>query len=209
MKPDPVIEQRIKELENRVWDTRDIAGRIEIIIKSGIPKKKVEKKALTAEKDIILDRVQIRAEEYNYYAKNCAQATALAIMDEFGSGSLEVIKALSPFPGLGGTGNICGAVTGSLVAFGIIFGNENITDHETKGRTIEIARKFINKFTEKFGYLRCAEIQEKVIFGRNMDPGASEENMAAFAKEKGFEKCGLAPGFGARMAAELIIENIK
>ena len=51
--------------------------------------------------------------------------------------------------------------------------------------------------------------RKEVIFGRNMDPGASEENMTAFANEKGYEKCGLAPGFGARLAAELIIDNLK
>ena len=33
--------------------------------------------------------------------------------------------------------------------------------------------------------------------------------MEAFAKEKGFEKCGLAPGVGARLAAGFIIDNIK
>jgi hypothetical protein len=63
-------------------------------------------------------------------------------------------------------------------------------------------------FEDKVGYLHCSEIQENVVFGRNMDPGASEENMQAFAKEKGFEKCGLAPGMGARLAAEFIIEDI-
>jgi hypothetical protein len=47
-----------------------------------------------------------------------------------------------------------------------------------------------------------------VIFGHYMDPAASEENMEAFAKAKGFEKCGLLPGIGARLAAEIIIESL-
>lgn len=206
---DPAINQRIKELENRVWDIREITNRCDKIAKNGIPLKELNKKALTAEKQNILNRVQTHAEEYNYYAKNCAQGTALALLEEFGSGSMEIIKALSPFPGIGGTGEICGAITGSLIAFGLIFGSENIVDYDTKGGTIGLAQIFINKFIEKIGHIRCADIQEKVIFGRNMDPGASEENMSAFAKEKGYEKCGLAPGFGARLAAELIIDNIK
>ena len=41
-----------------------------------------------------------------------------------------------------------------------------------------------------------------------MDPGASEEKMKAFAEAKGFEKCGLAPGFGARLAAEFIVDHM-
>jgi C_GCAxxG_C_C family probable redox protein len=209
MVQDPAINLRIKELENRIWDIRDITNKCEKIAKNGIPRKKLNKKDLEAEKQSIFERVQTRAEEYNYFAKNCAQGTALALMEEFGTGSMEIIKALSPFPGIGGTGEICGAVTGSLIAFGLIFGNKNIADYEAKSKTIEIAQKFINRFMEKFGHLRCADIQKNVIFGRNMDPGASKENMATFSKEKGYEKCGLAPGFGARLAAELIIDNIK
>jgi hypothetical protein len=42
-----------------------------------------------------------------------------------------------------------------------------------------------------------------------MDPGASEKNMEAFAKAQGFEKCGLPPGIGARLAAEFIIESLE
>ena len=42
-----------------------------------------------------------------------------------------------------------------------------------------------------------------------MDPGASPENMKAFEQAKGFEKCSLLPGIGARIAAEMIIENIS
>jgi hypothetical protein len=32
--------------------------------------------------------------------------------------------------------------------------------------------------------------------------------VAAFAQAKGFEKCGLPPGIGARVAAEFIIESM-
>ena len=40
-----------------------------------------------------------------------------------------------------------------------------------------------------------------------MDPGASEENMGAFAAAKGFEKCGFPPGIGASLAAGFMIDN--
>ena len=42
-----------------------------------------------------------------------------------------------------------------------------------------------------------------------MDPAASPENMKAFEEAKGFEKCGLVPGIGARIAAGIIIENLQ
>jgi hypothetical protein len=71
------------------------------------------------------------------------------------------------------------------------------------------AQKFIALFKDKVGYLHCSDIQENIIFGRNMDPGASKDNMKAFAEAKGFEKCGLAPGFGARLAAEFILNDMS
>jgi hypothetical protein len=70
------------------------------------------------------------------------------------------------------------------------------------------AQKFMALFEDEMGSLHCANIQE-LIFGRNMDPGHSKENMAAFAKAMGFEKCGLAPGIGARLAAGCIIDSLE
>ena len=200
---------KLKELEQREWDVPAIEARFRKMESEGIPKKTLERDMLLAEKQQILDRVQRRAEEYNFILKNCAQGTALALLEEFGLGNMQVIKALTNFPGIGGTGEMCGGVTGSLIAFGLYFGGNDMLDFETVGPTMINAQKFMAFFEDKVGYLHCADIQEKVIFGRNMDPGASEENMIAFAQSKGFEKCGLAPGFGARLAAEFIIDSMS
>jgi hypothetical protein len=42
-----------------------------------------------------------------------------------------------------------------------------------------------------------------------MDPRASRENFEAFVKAKGYEKCTLPAGIGARLAAEIIIESME
>ena len=129
-------------------------------------------------------------------------------MEEFGLGNMEIIKALSPFPGFGATGRICGAVTGGLIALGLYFGSEDMQNYEATGATMTAARKFLPRFEEELGSLQCAEIQEWV-FGHFMDPRASEENLQAFKNAKGYEKCALLPGIGARIAAEIIIESIE
>ena len=51
----------------------------------------------------------------------------------------------------------------------------------------------------------CPELQEDVIFGRYLDPRASKENFKAFKNARGYEKCALPPGVGARLAAEIIL----
>jgi hypothetical protein len=52
----------------------------------------------------------------------------MALLEEFGLGSMETIKSLTAFPGIGGTGKICGGITGSLIAFGLFFGPDNPPD---------------------------------------------------------------------------------
>lgn len=200
------LRKYAEDLGERSWDIPAIQARYEKLAAEGIPRKKLDKQELIASKQEILDRVQRRAEEYNFITKNCAQGTALALMEEFGLGNMEIIKALAPFPGVGGMGEICGGITGSLMTFGLFFASDNAMDFEATGMTIGMAQKFMALFEDEIGFLHCANIQE-VIFGRNMDPGASEEKMAAFAAAKGFEKCGVAPGIGARLAAGFIIDN--
>jgi C_GCAxxG_C_C family probable redox protein len=129
-------------------------------------------------------------------------------MEEFGLGNMEIIRALSPFPGFGVTGWTCGAVSGGLIALGLYFGSDDLLDYEGTGATMTAARRFMPRFEEELGSVLCPKIQEDVIFGRYMDPRASEENMEAFKREKGYEKCSLPAGIGARLAAQIIIESM-
>ena len=202
------LKLRVQELAERQWDVPALEARIKRLTEEGIRPKTLSRDEILANKPQILDRVQLRAEEYNFILKNCAQGTALALLEEFGLGSMEIIKALTPFPGIGGTGETCGGITGSLIAFGLFFGSDDRLDAEAIGSTINQAQKFMAFFEDAVGRQLCAEIHEHVIFGRNMDPGASPENMAAFAEAKGFEKCGLATGIGARLAAQFMIDSM-
>ena len=209
MADDEALRARVQELAERAWDVPAMEARYKKFVAEGIPRKTLNRDEILANKQQILDRAQRRAEEYNFLFKNCPQGTALALMEEFGLGSMEIIKALCPFPGVGGTGEICGAITGSLITFGLYFGSDNIMDFEATGGTIMTAQKFMAFFEDEIGHILCSDIIEHVILGHKINPGESEESMATFAKEKGFEKCGLPPGIGARLAAEFIIESME
>jgi C_GCAxxG_C_C family probable redox protein len=203
------LKASVQELAEREWHMQAIEARYKKVAAEGIPKKTLNRDEILASKAQILDRVQQRAEEYNLLARNCARSTALAVMEEFGLGNMEIVKALSPFPGFGGTGWMCGGVTGALIALGLYFGSDDVQNYEATGATIMAARQFMPRFEEKVGAVTCPKIHEDVVFGRYMDPAASPENMAAFAQAQGFEKCGLLPGIGARLAAEIIIESME
>ena len=203
------LKKKVDELADRAWDVPALEARVKRLATEGIPKRELDPKEMLANKDQILARVQRRAEEYNFILKNCAQATALTLMEEFGQGNMEIIKALSPFPGIGSTGEVCGGISGSLINFGLYFGSDNPLDYDAKGLTIMNAQKFIALFEEAIGHRHCSEIIEHVTIGYKLNPGESEEAMMTFAKEKGFEKCGLVPGIAVRLAAGLIIDSMK
>lgn len=208
--PDGILlKRRVEELATRDWDVAAIEARIQRMVKQGIPRKKLDPAEILAGKQQILERVQRLAEENNFYLKNCAQATALALMEEFGMGSMQIVKALTAFPSIAGTGKICGGISGSLVAFGLFFGTDSPPDPVLTKKTIGISQKFISQFESEIGFTFCADIIEKVILGHKINPGESDEAMLAFAAEKGFEKCGLPPGTGAKITAGLIIDGLK
>jgi C_GCAxxG_C_C family probable redox protein len=204
-----LLKKKVDELASRVWDDEAIKTRVEKLTKNGIPNKKLDPAKMKAGKEAIVDRVHLRAEEYNYIFKNCAQGTAMALMEEFGLGNMEIIKALTPFPGIGGTGETCGGITGSLIAFGLYFGSNDRLDYAAMNKTISISQKFMAYFEDAVGHLYCSDIIETVILGKKLNPGDSDSSMAVFAGAKGFEKCGLPPGMGARLAASFIIDSMK
>jgi len=203
------LKTKVQELAERAWDVPALEARYKRLAAEGIPRKVLDRDETLANRQKILERVQRRAEEYNFLGRNCARGTALALLEEFGLGNMEIIKALSPFPGFGGTGWMCGGVTGSLIALGLYFGSDDLLDYDAVGATIMAARTFMPRFEEQAGSLVCPTLQEEVVFGRYMDPAASPENMEAFAQAQGFEKCGVLPGLGARIAAEIIIDSLE
>jgi C_GCAxxG_C_C family probable redox protein len=203
------LKAKVDELGERKWDDKGLEARMLKLMKDGIPKKKLDPKYMKAHKKEILDHVERLAEEYNYFLKNCAQGTALALFEEFGIGSMEIIQALTPFPGVGGTGDMCGGITGVLMAFGLFFGVDDRLNVRHTENVIKLSQKFMAKFEGKLGYMYCADIIENVILGYAINPGESDQAMVQFGHDKGFEKCGLPPGIGVRLAAEFMIDSMK
>ena len=198
---------RVESLEKREWDDKAIRARLDNLRQNGFGPKVEDLEPLTRDREGLVARVRLRAEEYEYLTHSCSKGSALALMEEFGLGNWEIIRAMSPFPGFGMTGGICGGVTGSLVALGLYFGSDDPEDFEGTGRTMTAARTFIARFKEEVGTVMCPELQEKVVFGRYMDTRASRENFEAFKKASGYKKCALLPGIGTGIGAEVILDG--
>jgi len=201
------LKARLAELEERDWNLPEIEARFKQLVQGGIPKNASGSEETIRQKQEILSRIQRRGEEYCYLTRNCAKGSTLALLETFGLGNMEIIKALAPFPGIGMTGGICGPVTGGLIALSLFFSNEDMTDFQDMRANVA-ARKYLQRFEETFGSLLCPKVQE-FILGQYYDPMAGAENYENFNKAKARQKCPLAPGMGARIAAEIIIENME
>lgn len=210
-KPSPdygALKAMVQELAKGPADTAAIEAKLKKLSTEGIPRKTLNRDEIIAHKQEILERVQKRAEEYEFLTHSCAKGSALAVMEEFGLGNIEIITALSSFPGIAGTGEVCGGVSGGLIAIGLYFGSDNPLDYEATTQSVNHSRQFLTLFQKELGSTKCRDIQEAVIFGRFMDSRASAENREAFIREGGYEKCALPTGIGARLAAQVIIESM-
>lgn len=132
---------------------------------------------------------------------NCAQASFSVLRNHYGLEGEEIIRALSPFPGVGLRGDTCGAVTGSLMALGLMFGRG---DGEEYSKFLEVAamsRDFCTSFAESLGSTKCGDIHE-LHLGRRFDLADPEDREEFGAAVGGL--CAEVVATGVRIATEII-----
>jgi hypothetical protein len=61
-----VLKARVRELAEKAWDVPAIERRFESLIVKGIARKTLNRDQILANKEQILDRIQRRAEEYEF-----------------------------------------------------------------------------------------------------------------------------------------------
>jgi C_GCAxxG_C_C family probable redox protein len=203
------LKKRVNELADGPENRAAIEERLKRLSEQGIPEKKIDPDEIINNKEQVLDRVQKMAEAYEQVSQSCAKSSALAVMEEFGLGNIKVVTALSPFPGVALTGETCGAVSGGMAALALYFGRDELLDIGTNAKVYGKCRKFIQSFLTEMGTTKCREIHEDLIFGQYYETADPNAGYPAFVRDRGFEKCGLPPGIGARIAARIIIEDME
>ena len=136
---------------------------------------------------------------------HCAQTTFLALREQFNLPEGEIVKALTPLPGLGEKGFTCGAITGSLMAMGLLFGRDRIDDWETYRASLIPTGEFIDRFREVQGSTDCSEIVE-TEFGRKYDL-LDPADHAEYVKAGATEKCTAVVQQAVRIAADIILRE--
>lgn len=113
-------------------------------------------------------RIAQRVKDLLLESGNCAQTSFAILCEEHDLQGSQILKALTPFPGIALRGETCGAVTGALMALGLVYGRENLSDRRGYIGSLPSARRFCAQFEKENGSTACSAIlQEKI--GRNFD----------------------------------------
>ena len=119
-----------------------------------------------------------QALQYFTDGANCAQAVLLAFKDDLGMDEKTAAKLASSFGGgIGRLREVCGAVSGMLMALGLIRGYDNVDDLSHKQRLYAEGAMLINAFKAEFGTANCAELKTQVVprYEQTSHPLVTEE----------------------------------
>lgn len=142
------------------------------------------------------------AEERFAQGFSCAQAVFSAVADAHGLPTETALRVASAFGGgIARRGEVCGAVTGAMMAIGWGCGHST-TDDESKERTYAVSNELLTRFAASHGSLRCRE-----LIGHDIGDSAGR----AAAKESGVFKtlCPVLVREAAEWAEELVRRNSR
>ena len=87
---------------------------------------------------------------------NCAQSVLVAFASQLGLDESQALKMASPFGGgISRRGEVCGAVTGALMALGLVLGSDTPAGKEN---AYQLGQDFLQRFEIKHGKILCREL---------------------------------------------------
>ncbi len=99
------------------------------------------------------------AGEYHKQGFNCCESVLLGLCDYLGIWSELVPQIATGFGGgIGHTGDICGAITGAVMALGIRYGRKNPQDKITRDQLYQMVEKFLQETQSVLGKVNCVDL---------------------------------------------------
>ncbi len=96
------------------------------------------------------------AQEHFSQGLNCAQSVFVAFATQYGMEKATALKLASPLGGgISRRGEVCGAVTGALLALGLVHGADT---PEGKEDAYQMGQEFLQRFEAEHGAILCREL---------------------------------------------------
>jgi C_GCAxxG_C_C family probable redox protein len=124
------------------------------------------------------------------------------LQQEFDLGGGPILKALTPFPGVALRGETCGAVTGCLMAIGLVHGRDRLDDWKGYLASLPPSRRFCRRFEEAHGSTACADLLEARL-GRRFNLAERRESLEYVAAD-GPQACSEIIATAVQIAAQII-----
>jgi C_GCAxxG_C_C family probable redox protein len=137
---------------------------------------------------------------------NCAQTSFVVLQREFNLDGVEILKALTPFPGIALRGETCGAVVGCLMALGLVYGRDELDDWNGYIASLPPARRFCRRFAEEHGSTLCGSILELKL-GRKFNLADRSESLE-YVSAGGPQICGEVIAGAVQIAAEIMARKV-
>ncbi len=100
-----------------------------------------------------------KALQYFKDGANCAQAVVLAFHDELGMDEKTAARLASSFGGgIGRLREVCGAVSGMMMVYGLLRGYDDLRDPEAKKAHYANVQALAARFREENGSIICREL---------------------------------------------------
>ena len=93
---------------------------------------------------------------------NCAQSVLAACGEYTGMDEKTALAVSAGFGGGARSGELCGAISGAIMANGLAFPFNDASDAEAKQKIAQIATRCVDIAREKYGRVRCAELKGNI-----------------------------------------------
>jgi C_GCAxxG_C_C family probable redox protein len=158
----------------------------------------------TNNKEEIFRQLDELVDKYYPLYGTCSQSSFHALNEVFDLHAENIIKGLVSFPGIALRGETCGAVTGSLLAIGLVYERENI-DKERKRLSRAPSFKFCSEFEKEYGTTRCRDVIEHLT-GKKY-PVTRHEDYESMYQEGVFGLCPIVIKKAVKITAGIILEK--
>lgn len=132
---------------------------------------------------------------------NCAMAVMSALLEPAGVDPLDYLALAAPFgAGIAREGLTCGALTGAVLALGMLKGPKGYSNREAKEEAYRLCAPVVKAFEKRMGSALCADITGVDI--------ATPEGRERMRELRILEtKCVPAVELAARLGAEVILAD--
>jgi C_GCAxxG_C_C family probable redox protein len=105
------------------------------------------------------DEISLWSGEFFKSGFNCAESVLSAVADHYGIESNLIPRIATGFgAAMGCSSGLCGALSGGIMALGMLLGRTTPDQVDAKKRTYESAKRLVQTFELKFSTRYCTEI---------------------------------------------------